>query len=100
MSSGHTNGTLADYHRKYGFGYEHRVYVHVPAGHNYNDRFNQDIKKLVTEKYKLRIKSVNPDAVTYVSKFTRNPLPEKIIWDLGTRADSRNTKSFYWLQAD
>ncbi len=29
--------TLNDYHDTYGFGYEHRVLVHVPEGHNYND---------------------------------------------------------------
>ena len=29
--------TLSDYHDKYGFGYRHRVFIHVPAGHNYVD---------------------------------------------------------------
>lgn len=29
--------TLSDYHEKYGFGYLHRVFIHVPAGHNYVD---------------------------------------------------------------
>lgn len=29
--------TLTDYRKRYGFGYEHRVYIHVPAGHNYPD---------------------------------------------------------------
>ncbi len=28
---------LSDFHDQYGFGYEHRVYIHVPAGHNYVD---------------------------------------------------------------
>lgn len=27
-------------------------------------------------------------------------MPEKIVWDLSTRADERETDSFYWLQAD
>ena len=29
--------TLTEYHDKYGFGYTHKVFVHVPAGHNFND---------------------------------------------------------------
>ena len=29
--------TLSEYHEKYGFGYPHRVFIHVPAGHNYVD---------------------------------------------------------------
>lgn len=29
--------TLSDYHEKYGFGYRHRVFIHVPAGHNFVD---------------------------------------------------------------
>ena len=28
---------LSDYHNKYDFGYTHRVLIHVPEGHNYND---------------------------------------------------------------
>ena len=29
--------TLTEYSEYYGFGYEHRVLIHVPAGHNYPD---------------------------------------------------------------
>ena len=29
--------TLSDFHEKYGFGYVHRVFIHVPAGHNFID---------------------------------------------------------------
>lgn len=29
--------TLEDYRNKYGFGYEHQVWIHVPEGHNYYD---------------------------------------------------------------
>lgn len=32
--------TLSDYAQQYGFGYEHKVYIHVPAGHNYDDNGN------------------------------------------------------------
>ncbi len=144
---------LTDYRKRYGFGYEHRVLIHVPAGHNfmdnnpyaksyvleapskfaangrkmlddfisalgdysggydekisavsysppYDDGFNRAVNDIVTRKYKLKVKRTNSDAVAYVSQFTRNPLPEKIVWDLSTRAARRMTNSFYWLQAD
>ena len=29
--------TLSDYSDKYGLGYEHKIYIHVPYGHNYVD---------------------------------------------------------------
>lgn len=147
--------TLGKYSDLYDLPYEHRVLIHVPAGHNYNDHdtasssyvlknpngfanegermlnefiaileknenvsdyndaqkinrisylpladnnFNNEIKKVVTHNYKMDIKEVHPDAVTYVSQFERNPFPDKIVWDLGTRTGSQ--ESFYWLQAD
>ena len=31
--------------------------------------------------------------------FTRNPLPQRVIWDLNTRAEMRETQSFYYLSA-
>lgn len=34
------DGTLNGFGEKYGFGYEHEVFIHVPEGHNYVD--NQD----------------------------------------------------------
>ena len=145
--------TLNDYNDIYGFGYEHRVLVHVPYGHNYSDNnpysqsrvlkdpmkfvskgekmlddfisvlgnfdgddskkvnvvsyrspsdndFNNAILDIVTQKYNLDTVYLKPDAVKYVSQFSRNPLPNKIVWNLETRAASRETESFYWLQAD
>lgn len=43
---------------------------------------------------------VNGNAVDYVNRFTRNPVPPLIVWNLETRADSRKLNSFYWLSAD
>ena len=41
----------------------------------------------------------NTNAVDFLNKFTRNPLPKNIAWDLSTRAPLRLTESFYWLKA-
>ncbi len=43
---------------------------------------------------------MNGSAVHYVSRFTRNPAPPVVVWDLTTRAPSRDVTSFYWLRAD
>ena len=36
----------------------------------------------------------------YVSQFTRDPAPAKLVWDLSTRASEREKRAFYWLEAD
>ena len=57
-------------------GYEHEVTIHEKYGHwmNRDDRV----------------------AVPWMSKFTREPLPEKIVWFQSGRTHSR----FYWLAVD
>ncbi|MBQ8092990.1 MAG: hypothetical protein IJ242_05370, partial [Clostridia bacterium] len=35
----------------------------------------------------------------YMDQFVRNPIPERIIWDLSTRATMRETMSHYYLRA-
>ena len=34
-----------------------------------------------------------------MDQFTRDPLPKDILWDLSTRADSREVDSWYYLRA-
>jgi len=144
---------LSDYQKEYGSGYEHRVYVHVPAGHNYDDNgssisqvlvdptaftkdnvpddmldaflhvledcsygddvstlsyfpmgqleeFDNGITEVVTQQFALETTDVDANAVRYVSQFTRDPAPDQLVWDLGTRAASRTVDGFYWLEAD
>ena len=62
--------------------------------------FDQEIRNILTEEFHLETRKVNGSAVNFVSRFVRNPAPETVVWDLGTRAPSRGTKSFYWLRAD
>ena len=182
---------LGDYHDAYGFGYEHRVLVHVPEGHNFNDNssgpgaesvvlsdpaafvtrsvsenwlqefvdiydeyygddeededdgededeedeeatfddavsdmsykyvpsaqldtpegkvyasFCADLIQRLTGtgdgEYGMQTQTVDTDAVHYVNRFTRNYCPDKVVWDLTTRASGRDVTSFYWLKAD
>ena len=146
--------TLSDYSQTYGFGYEHKVWIHVPEGHNFddcagyddmtvlarpeafaaradsedmlsamrqvaqeylgtgdvgtlsyqlcgeNEQFDAALTGLITETFGLETTAADTNAVRYVSQFIRDPAPAELVWDLGTRAASRETDSFYWLQAD
>ena len=40
------------------------------------------------------------NAVRFLEQHVRNPLPERVVWDLSQRADQRTSESFYWLRAD
>ena len=42
----------------------------------------------------------NTNAVRWVSQYVRNPAPPELVWDLGTRAASREINSWYWLEAE
>jgi len=160
---------LNAYRDSYGFGYDHRILVHVPEGHNYNDSYiltdeliemydlqDEDPEMLKTHVLKdpslfakraveenwlgqflkiLKDAGGDPDvqtlsyetpdgfdekllsyvtkelgmevttgedanAVHFVDKYTRNPVPTAFVWDFETRAPERGDTAFYWLKAD
>ena len=62
--------------------------------------FDSAVRRIVTEEYGLAVRTVKGSAMRFVDQFTRNPVPDAVEWDLGTRADTRETDSFYWLRAD
>ena len=145
--------TLDDYRDKYGFGYEHQVWIHVPEGHNFYDcadtrsivladpkafaereeaedmltamlqvtrehlqtdditylsywiygddeAFDKAVTSLVGGALGLELAEANTNAVRWVSQYVRNPVPPELVWDLGTRAASREITSWYWLEAE
>lgn len=68
---------------------------------NYSEEFNPALTKFVTEDLGMEVtENENTNAVTWVSSFTRDPVPEKLVWDLSTRASSRKDTAYYWLRAD
>ena len=71
---------------------------YLPSG--VYDDFDQEIVSVVEEEFHLNMEEANTNAVRYVSQFVRNPVPEKLVWDLSTRAEQREKDSFYWLKAD
>ena len=62
--------------------------------------FDSAVRKILTEEYGLALKKVKGSAMRFVDQFTRNPVPDAVVWDLGTRAETREADSFYWLRAE
>lgn len=96
--------TLSD---KYG-GYLHDTYIHVDSNHNQWDNMVGDKHRVITgenvqkwlngEKYRTTL------AVTeegkWLPQFTRDPFPEKVVWETAISAGLRPSQSFYWLDRD
>ena len=97
------DGYLNDLQAQYG-GYEHRTLIHYNSGHNYRDYDTKSIGCMNDPQKWLKegdrsfgmVDSFPPD---YMKQFTRDPLPQEVIWDLATRADMRQVGSFYYLSA-
>jgi hypothetical protein len=85
-------------------GYEHRTLIHYDCGHNYEDYEPTHIPVMADvvawlnngDRTTVDVDSFPPD---YMDDFIRDPYPTTIIWDLFTRADTRETESFYYMSA-
>ena len=98
------DAVLNGLHETYGSGYEHRTLIHVQYAHNFYDNKGLMQEVLADPAAWLEtgdITSVqeNPSAIAYLDRYTRTALPERVIWDLTTRAALREVDSFYWLSA-
>ena len=86
-------------------GYIHNVYVHVDKPHNFGDNVQEDQTVLVDNRVWLSRgtvtrRRVDANAVHFLEQFRRDPLPDRVIWELDARerAAQRSVESFYWLQ--
>lgn len=93
-----------------GDGYIHGVFVHVNKEHGVvGDNARQ--KQTVVDDTAAWLKaggasgvggtqSVLTHAVALMTRYTRDPVPTRVIWDLSTRTPAaRGVNSFYWLSA-
>lgn len=85
--------------------YKHNCFVHIDKPHNFLDHGFVDQKVIADnaewlKSGKITEKLADTNAVHFLEKYVRNPLPEHIIWDLTCRADYRIYKNFYWLSID
>ena len=94
---------LNDLSGQYG-GFEHRTLIHYNRGHNFADYDTVPIPVMTdpqawAEEGDRSYERVNSFPPAYLDSFTRNPLPERVLFDLGTRAPERSVTSFYYLRA-
>lgn len=96
---------LDEYREQLGGGYEHNTYVHKGFGHNFHDNMGA-LQKVMEdngawlETGESPVVETDTNAVHFLRQYVREPLPERVVWDLSQRADQRTGESFYWLRAD
>ena len=96
---------LDELQSEYSDGYEHRTLIHKDRGHNYEDYDREQVEVYADiygylsgeDRSTEWADSYAPD---WLAQFERDPLPDTIRWDLSTRAELRETDSFYYLSAD
>jgi predicted esterase len=88
-------------------GFEHQVNMQVNKGHNFADNSAARNPQWVWENSETWLTGqptdsvlVNTNAIDFLDKYVRNPLPTSVVWDLTIRAGERSVESFYWLRAD
>ena len=96
---------LDGYREELGGGYVHETYVHQGKGHNFSDNALTPQKVMADSTAWLESGDgsaieADANAVRFMEQYERDPLPERVVWDLSQRADQRTGTSFYWLQAD
>ena len=102
---------LKDLQAKHPGHYIHEVNMHVKRPHNFRDNNANRNKQVVWEDSGAWLKNEakpdglkavckNTNSIDFLNKFTRNPLPKNIAWNLATRAPLRLTNSYYWLKAN
>jgi len=76
--------------------YLHTTWIHVGKGHKIPDNDPDELlNSVLVDPYKwLSVgfsdtTEANTNAVSWLSQFVRNPRPERVFWDLKTRADRR-----------
>jgi len=76
--------------------YNHATWIHFEKGHKIPDNDPDELLNVVlVDPYKwvsLGISDTmeaNTNAVRWLSQFVRNPRPERVVWDLKTRADRK-----------
>lgn len=100
---------LKELKQKYKGGYIHETFIHKGGDHNNWDDVTNRYQMVVDKSFvmdwlqgskNVKYVSADTDAVRWVSKYTRNPIPEKVVWATNASDGLRKTKAFYWLDRD
>lgn len=95
---------LSSLNQLYQGGYVHRTFIHALYAHNFNDNVKAEQKVIADVSSWLHDNDTtttmaDTNSIRFLNQYTREPLPEKVVWDLGNRAAERDTESFYWISA-
>jgi hypothetical protein len=108
---------LAKLRKEAGGGYVYDCFLHLNRGHGIVDRDPREGAQTVIadvaawlKKGDRKTKKANTNAIAWVRRHVRNPWPERVVWDLRTRANRSGIKGdlklwmtpnrgeqFYWL---
>ncbi len=87
-------------------GYTHRTFLHLGKGHAVVDNDKNRVEQTVIsdlegwlETGRSETEKANTNAVDFVTAYTRDPIPERIVWDLSVRTEESDVETFYWLRA-
>ena len=104
------DGYLEDAQKEYGGGFVHETFIHRGGTHNkeWNDIFNdpQDVytgtqvKEWLNDPSKAVSIKHKTGTVYWLKQYTRNPYPEKVVWNTDVSARLRESQAFYWLDRD
>lgn len=102
------DGWLDECNEMYGGGFVHDTFIHVGGTHNefWTDVFN-DEQEIIKPKafgktsYKTSdYTTARTGAVQWMNQYTRNPVPERIVWATSEHAGNRDSYALYWLDRD
>ncbi len=98
--------------KKYGGGYLHDCFVHVGTQHGAVGDCVSGTRSVIKDidawyeatkngtAYTGGNKNAVTDAATLMTAHTRNPIPQKVVWDIETsRTKARDVDNFYWIGA-
>lgn len=103
------DASLSDHARRYGGGFPHETFLHVGGDHNnWSDvlRHRQEVYTgdqvavWADDPKKASSVRVNTSAIDWVDAYTRDPLPERLVWEPHISVGARNSQAFYWLDRD
>ena len=102
------DGILNNLAQKYGGGYVHQTMLYSKNGHNdWNENENGQSWAITGKEVQTWLKTGNGKATLcdgryypWLSQYTRDPLPRKVVWYTASFAALRKNQGLYWLDRD
>ncbi len=90
----------------YGGGYPHKVNIHLGKQHGIEDNDPLRSEQVIltnpagwAKGEPASTTEEDTNAVTFLEKYRRDPIPERVVWSIANRPSMCDTETFYWLRA-